>query len=58
MRAVRRLPVRQREALVLRFYLDLPEPEIARIMGLRPSSVRSATHRALKALGQSLEKMS
>jgi RNA polymerase sigma-70 factor (sigma-E family) len=55
MRAVRRLPGRQREALVLRFYLDLPEPEIARIMGLRRSSVRSATHRALKALGQSLE---
>jgi RNA polymerase sigma factor (sigma-70 family) len=55
MRAVRRLPGRQREAVVLRFYLDLPEREIARIMGLRPSSVRSATHRALKALGQSLE---
>ena len=58
MRAVRRLPDRQREALVLRFYLDLPEQEIARLMGLRPSSVRSATHRALKALGQSLEKTS
>jgi RNA polymerase sigma-70 factor (sigma-E family) len=55
MRAVRRLPGRQREAVVLRFYLDLPEREIARIMGLRPSSVRSATHRALKALGRSLE---
>ena len=54
MQAVRRLPDRQREALVLRFYLDLPEAEIARIMGLRPSSVRSATHRALKALGLSL----
>ena len=54
MRAVRRLPGRQREALVLRFYLDLPDQEIARIMGLRPSSVRSATHRALRALGQLL----
>jgi RNA polymerase sigma-70 factor (sigma-E family) len=54
MRAVRRLPDRQREALVLRFYLDLPEAEIARIMGLRPGSVRSTTHRALKALGLSL----
>ena len=54
MQAVRQLPVRQREALVLRFYLDLPEAEIARIMGLRPSSVRSATHRALKTLGLSL----
>ena len=35
--------------------LDLPERDIARITGLRPGSVRSATHRALKALGQSLE---
>jgi RNA polymerase sigma-70 factor (sigma-E family) len=53
--AVRRLPGRQREALVLRFYLDLPDPEIARVMGIRPSTVRSATHRALKALGHLLE---
>ena len=53
--ALRGLPVRQREALVLRFYLDLPEPEIARVMGIRPGTVRSATHRALKALGQLLE---
>jgi RNA polymerase sigma-70 factor (sigma-E family) len=55
LRAVRRLPDRQREALVLRFYLDLPEPEIARVMGIRPGTVRSATHRALKALGHLLE---
>jgi RNA polymerase sigma-70 factor (sigma-E family) len=58
MAAVRALPDRQREALVLRFYLDLPEREIARIMGLRPGSVRSATHRALRALGESLEETS
>ena len=57
MRAVRRLPGRQREALVLRFYLDLPEQEIAQVMGLRPSSVRSATTRALRALGRSLEEL-
>jgi len=58
MRAVRRLPDRQREALVLRFYLDLPDPEIARVMGIRPGTVRSATHRALKALGHLLENTS
>jgi RNA polymerase sigma-70 factor (sigma-E family) len=58
LRAVRQLPVRQREALVLRFYLDLPDPEIARIMGIRPGTVRSATHRALKALGHLLESTS
>ena len=55
LRAVRRLPDRQREALVLRFYLDLPDPEIARVMGIRPGTVRSAAHRALKALGHLLE---
>jgi RNA polymerase sigma-70 factor (sigma-E family) len=54
MRAVRGLPSRQREALVLRFYLELPDEEIARVMGVRPSTVRSATHRALRALGQAL----
>jgi DNA-directed RNA polymerase specialized sigma24 family protein len=43
---------------VLRFYLDLPEPEIARIMGIRPGTVRSATYRALKALGHLLESTS
>jgi RNA polymerase sigma-70 factor (sigma-E family) len=57
MRAVRGLPSRQREALVLRFYLELPDEEIAQIMGVRPSTVRSATHRALWALGQALEEM-
>jgi RNA polymerase sigma-70 factor (sigma-E family) len=53
-RAVRRLPGRQQETLVLRFYLDLPDAEIARVMGVRPSTVRSTAHRALEALGRSL----
>jgi RNA polymerase sigma factor (sigma-70 family) len=54
MRAIRRLPSRQREALVLRFYLDEPDAEIARLMGIRESTVRSTTHRALAALGRLL----
>jgi len=54
MRAIRRLPGRQREALVLRFYLDEPDAEIARLMGIRESTVRSTTHRALGALGRLL----
>jgi RNA polymerase sigma-70 factor (sigma-E family) len=53
--ALRRLPDRQREVLVLRFYLDEPAAEIARVMGIRPSTVRSTTHRALTALGRMLE---
>ena len=55
MSAIRRLPARQREALVLRFYLDEPEAEIARLMGIRPGTVRSTTYRALAALGRLLE---
>ena len=54
MRAIRRLPGRQREALVLRFYLDEPDAEIARLMGIREGTVRSTTHRALVALGRIL----
>ena len=58
MRAVRRLPDRQREALVLRFYLDLSPEEAATVMGIGPSSVRSATHRALSSLGHMLKELS
>jgi RNA polymerase sigma factor (sigma-70 family) len=58
MRALRRLPARQREVLVLRFYLDLSAEEIAATMGIGPSSVRSAAHRALASLGRMLEESS
>jgi RNA polymerase sigma-70 factor (sigma-E family) len=54
MQALRRLPDRQREVLVLRFYLDAPEAEIARLMGISPGTVRSTAHRALAALGRLL----
>ena len=54
MRALRRLPHRQREVLVLRFYLDLSDAEIARDMGISPGTVRSTASRALTALGRSL----
>jgi RNA polymerase sigma-70 factor (sigma-E family) len=52
--AIRRLPARQREALILRFYLLEPEAEVARVMGISPSTVRSTTHRALTALAKML----
>jgi RNA polymerase sigma-70 factor (sigma-E family) len=58
MRALRRLPHRQREVLVLRFYLDESEAEIARVMGISQSTVRSTGHRALVALGRLLEETS
>ena len=50
--ALRRLPDRQREALVLRFYLDQTEPEIAESMGISPGTVKSTTSRGLAALGR------
>lgn len=54
MRALRRLPYRQREALVLRYYLGEPEAEIALAMGISQSTVRSTTHRALVKLSRML----
>jgi RNA polymerase sigma-70 factor (sigma-E family) len=57
-RALGRLPDRQREALVLRFYLDLSDEEIARVMGIRQSTVRSNAHRGLVALARVLKETS
>jgi RNA polymerase sigma-70 factor (sigma-E family) len=53
--AIRALPERQREALVLRFYLDMSEEEAARTMGISRGTVKSATHRAVAALGRMLK---
>ena len=52
--AVRRLPDRQREALVLRFYFGLAEEETARAMGISRGTVKSSLSRALAALGRML----
>jgi RNA polymerase sigma-70 factor (sigma-E family) len=49
-RALRRLPHRQREVVVLSYYLDLADEQIARDMGIGPSTIRSTRHRALAAL--------
>jgi RNA polymerase sigma-70 factor (sigma-E family) len=57
-RALGRLPSRQREALVLRFYLDLSDEQIARVMGIRPSTVRSTACRGIEALGRALKEQS
>jgi RNA polymerase sigma factor (sigma-70 family) len=55
---VRALPPRQREALVLRYYLELSEEETAQSMGVRRGTVKSATSRALAALGQRMQEYS
>ncbi len=48
--ALRRLPVRQREAVVLRYYLDMTEDQTAQAMGVSRGTVKSSTFRALAAL--------
>jgi RNA polymerase sigma-70 factor (sigma-E family) len=53
--AVRALPARQREALVLRFWLDLRESEIADAMGITAGSVKVHVSRGMAALSRVLE---
>jgi RNA polymerase sigma factor (sigma-70 family) len=48
--ALQHLPPRQRAAIVLRFYLDLPEAEVARLLGVPVGTVKSWTHRGLARL--------
>lgn len=48
--ALRALPVRQREAVVLRYYLDLSEAQMADAMGISTGSVKTHLHRGLAAL--------
>jgi RNA polymerase sigma-70 factor (sigma-E family) len=48
--ALAHLPPARRTVLVLRYYLDLPEAEVAAILGWRVGTVKSATHRALRDL--------
>ena len=48
--AVRCLPARQRAVLVLRYHEDLPEAEVARLLGLPLGTVKSLAHRGLARL--------
>lgn len=48
--ALGRLTPRQRTVLVLRFFEDLPEAEVARLLGVGVGTVRSTTHRSLARL--------
>lgn len=49
------LPYRQRAAVVLRFYGDLSEAEIAEVLGCRPGTVGSLIHRALGRLREVID---
>jgi DNA-directed RNA polymerase specialized sigma24 family protein len=48
--ALYRLPGRQREAVLLRYYSELPEEQIANIMGLSRRAVARHTERARVSL--------
>lgn len=48
--ALQQLPDRQRDAVALRYYADLPTDEIARLLDARPATVRSLIHRGLTTL--------
>jgi RNA polymerase sigma-70 factor (sigma-E family) len=54
-RALRTLPPRQREALVLRHWLGLKEAEIAEAMGISAGSVKTHTARGIAALTRVLQ---
>ncbi|TWD82876.1 RNA polymerase sigma-70 factor (sigma-E family) [Kribbella amoyensis] len=53
--ALRSVPLRTREVLVLRYYLDLSHAEIARLLGISESGARSTASRGLAILTRKLE---
>lgn len=56
--ALTSLSARQRDCLVLRFYLELSESEIAETLAISPNSVKTHCRRGLEALSHILEVVS
>jgi RNA polymerase sigma factor (sigma-70 family) len=54
--AVDALPYRQKAVIVLRYYEDLSEHDIARALGCRPGTVKSLASRALQHLAKEVER--
>ncbi len=52
--ALDRLTDRQRIVVVLRYFVDIPDEEIAQMLDVRPPTVRSLAHRALAVLRKEL----
>jgi RNA polymerase sigma factor (sigma-70 family) len=48
--ALRELPRRQRDCVVLRYYLELPVAQVATTLGLSPNSVKTHLQRGLRAM--------
>ncbi|MGO9778959.1 MAG: SigE family RNA polymerase sigma factor [Streptosporangiaceae bacterium] len=55
--ALKALPDRQRQALVLRYYADLSEAQIAKTMGISQGAVKSHIARAMTTLRAGLEQI-
>lgn len=53
--ALDQLSARQKTVLILKFYADMSEKEIAQAMGMRPGTVKSATSRGLAELRKVIE---
>lgn len=53
--AVADLPIDQRSVVICRFYLDWSVQETAQALGVRPGTVQSRLHRALKRLEANLD---
>jgi len=54
-RAIAALPEGQREALVLTEWVEMTSEEASEVLGIKPASVRSRTHRAHEVLKERLE---
>jgi RNA polymerase sigma-70 factor (sigma-E family) len=54
-RALSTLTTRQRQVLVLRYWMDLSERAIAETLDIRPGTVKSTTSKALALLGRLME---
>ena len=58
LRALAKLSARRREVLVLRYYLNLSEAEIAATLGISTGTVKSTAARGLAALARLLKEES
>ena len=54
--ALDQLPAKQKTVLILRFYAEMSEREIADALGIRPGTVKSTTSRGLTRLRKALER--
>ena len=53
---LRALPPRRRAVVVLRFYEDMSEAQIAATLGMRPGTVKATLHQALAQLREVIER--